>query len=129
MTMVVDTNDGSAQPSGDAARAAALAIRQKEVQEAMRNDANDAHKKIEALSVECVKLHSTMAENLDLLVRIVAHGLLDLLLSDGERRGAGRVAQWLRRAGLRRAVIAIHNHRHSGLVEEGDEVGEPPQKA
>ncbi|GLC46710.1 hypothetical protein PLESTM_001914800 [Pleodorina starrii] len=59
MTMVVDTVDGAAQPGGstqspaDAARAAALAIRQKEVQEAMRND---THKKVEAVSVDvCLK--------------------------------------------------------------------------
>ncbi|GLC39815.1 hypothetical protein PLESTM_000945800 [Pleodorina starrii] len=65
MTMVVDTVDGAAQPGGstqspaDAARAAALAIRQKEVQEAMRND---THKKVEAVSVDVVKLHATLAE-------------------------------------------------------------------
>ncbi|GLC33396.1 hypothetical protein PLESTM_000066700 [Pleodorina starrii] len=63
--MVVDTVDGAAQPGGstqspaDAARAAALAIRQKEVQEAMRND---THKKVEAVSVDVVKLHATLAE-------------------------------------------------------------------
>ncbi|GLC68896.1 hypothetical protein PLESTF_000755500 [Pleodorina starrii] len=61
----VDTVDGAAQPGGstqspaDAARAAALAIRQKEVQEAMRND---THKKVEAVSVDVVKLHATLAE-------------------------------------------------------------------